>query len=121
MSRFRQIDDKLNHLARKLNATLTKDRPGYPWIFEERRIDWVDNQIKKAIIIQPTFELNGVNSSIWNLINIAWIEKTGVAHKPGWTKMLVDKQDFTEIENNIDELLSQSEKNLSNVKIEDVS
>lgn len=123
MSRFQNIDDKLNHLAAKLNAILTKDRPNYPEAlrtFEERRIDWMENQMRKAIIIQPNFELSKVNSSIWNFINIAWIEKNGVAQKPGWMVELVDKGDFKDIENNIDELLLKSEENLRSVTIEDL-
>ncbi len=74
MSRFKEIDSKLEKLSAKLDAKLTKDRPNSPEVlrtFEERRIDWVDNNICKAIIIQPTFESNGVNSKIWNFINIA--------------------------------------------------
>jgi hypothetical protein len=75
MSRFNLIDDKLSGLANKLNAKLTKDRPEYPEVlrtFEERRIDWNDGEISKAIIIQPNFEATRVNTAIWNLINIAW-------------------------------------------------
>lgn len=76
MSRFKLIDEKLAKLAIKLNAKLTKDRPEYPEAlrtFEERRIDWIKNKICKAIIIQPNFEDIGVNSTIWNFINIAYL------------------------------------------------
>jgi hypothetical protein len=123
MSKFKNIDNKLNTLAIKLNASLSKVRPGYPeglMTFEERRIDWRDGEIRKAIIIQPTFEATGVNSSIWNFINIAWTEKNGLAVKPGWIKTLIDKSDFKEIEENIDNLLFTSEENLKNIRIEDL-
>ena len=124
MNKFQTIDDKLYSFAIKLNATLSKDRPHFPREminFEERRIDWYDNQIKKAIIIQPTFTAKGVDSSLWNFINIAWIEQNGIAIKPGWQSCLIDKKDFSEIEKQIDQLLTKSEQNLKSVEIKDLS
>src|SRR5512139_132699 len=97
MSRFRLIDDKLTNLAIKLNGKLTKDRPEYPEAlrpFEERRIDWIDNKINKAIIIQPNFEANGVNSTIWNFINIAWLFNEGLTKNKKWIENLVEKGKF---------------------------
>jgi hypothetical protein len=122
VSIFKYIDDKLHRFAEKINGTLVKDRSSSPitLTFEERRIDWREGDIRKAIIIQPNFEITGVNSSIWNFINIAWIEKNGLAVKPGWVKELVNKEDFQNIEERIDELLSQSEKNLSGITIDDL-
>jgi hypothetical protein len=123
MSRFDNIDSKLISFASKLNATFKKDRPGYPEAlrtFEERRIDWVEGQIRKAIIIQPTFEASGVNSSIWNLINLAWVERNGIPVLPAWKVVLIEKSDFRKIEDNIDELLIQSESNLKKIEIDDV-
>ncbi len=123
MSRFKNIDVKLDELSARLGTNLTKDRPGSPEVlrtFEERRIDWVEDGINKAIIIQPTFEITGVNLSIWNFINLAWIKKNGVAQKPGWAKNLITKMDFKVIEENIDILLNESLNNLKTIKIEDV-
>jgi hypothetical protein len=123
MSKFAKIDKKLLTLSDKLNATLTKDRPCYPEIlrtFEEIRIDWIENNINKAIIIQPTFESNGVNSKIWNFINIAWYDDAKSINRPQWFKNLVKRKDFTFIENKIDELLSVSENNLKNIEISDL-
>jgi hypothetical protein len=95
MSRFKNIDSKLIDLANKLNARLTKDRPDYPEslrTFEERRIDWVENEIMKAIIIQPNFELNGVNSNIWNFINCAIYDDGWSVSRPKWIEKLVDQK-----------------------------
>ena len=124
MIRFNQIDKKLTELTIKLNAIITKDRPNFIGVlntFEERRIDWIDNQIRKAIIIQPNFELNGVNSNFWNFVIVAWIEKNGIAIKPGWNKRLIDNGKFNDIENNIDELLSSAVDYLKKIKLEDVN
>lgn len=123
MNKFKTIDDKLNSFAIKINATLSKDRPNFPRemvTFEERRIDWCENKIKKAIIIQPTFTEKGVDSSLWNFINIAWMEQNGIAVKPGWQSSLIDKKDFSCIEKKIDQLLSTSEQNLKNIEIKDL-
>ncbi|RUT68548.1 hypothetical protein D0817_20705 [Flavobacterium cupreum] len=123
MSRFKNIDSKLVDLANKLNARLTKDRPNYPEslrTFEERRIDWVENEIMKAIIIQPNFESNGVNSNIWNFINMAIYNDGFSVSRPKWIEKLVDQKDFTFIDDNIDKLLLKSEENLSNISMEDL-
>jgi hypothetical protein len=123
MSRFKFIDNRLSELANKLGAKLTKNRPGYPEalrIFEERRIDWNDDEIRKAIIIQPNFEATGVNSTIWNFINIAWLDDAHSVKKLKWIDILVDKGEFRIIEQNIEELLLKSEENLKKIRREDL-
>jgi hypothetical protein len=123
LSRFENIDWKLDDLANKLNARLTRDRPDYPQnlrTFEERRIHWIDNGIMKAIIIQPNFEVNGVNSNIWNFLNVAIFDDGYSFSRPKWISVLVDKKDFSFIEDNIDELLFKSEENLLNILFKDL-
>ena len=123
MSIFKNIDPILIETSKRLNAKLSKDRPHYPEAlrtFEERRIDWLDNEINKAIIIQPTFEVSGVDSSLWNFVNLAWTKKNGVAQKPGWSKNLVLKEDFDIIEKSIDKLIDESIRNLQCISIADV-
>ena len=120
MSVFSKIDDKLIKLSNRLNATLTKDRPSYPEAlrtFEERRIDWIVNDINRAIIIQPNFEINGVNSEIWNFINIAWYDDAKSINRPQWYRNLAEKEKFENIEKRIDHLLRTSENNLTNIKM----
>ncbi|MEQ9425928.1 MAG: hypothetical protein RJQ09_16000 [Cyclobacteriaceae bacterium] len=123
MSRFYVIDLKLEELTTKLGAKLTKDRPAYPELlrtFEERRIDWIDNEIFKAIIIQPNFESNGVNQKIWNFINIAWADINEDGHRPQWKKLLLEKKKFDVIESSIDNLLMESENNLVRISMDDL-
>jgi len=123
MSVFSKIDDKLVKLSDRLNATLTKDRPSYHEglrIFEERRIDWIVNDINRAIIIQPNFEINGVNSEIWNFINIAWYDDAKSTNRPQWYRNLAEKEKFENIEKRIDHLLRTSENNLTNIKMTDL-
>ncbi len=111
-------------LASKLNATLRKDKPNFPQVlrtFEERRLDWRDIEIRKAIIIQPTFEATGVNSAIWNFINIAWHHDVLSGKTLKWKKILVNKSDFEVIEKNIDALLHQSEENLKKIVFKDLN
>ncbi len=123
MSRFQNIDCKLEGLAQKLKGELTKDRPSYPDVlrtFEERRIDWINDGIMKAIIIQPNFENNGVNSNIWNFSNVAIFDDGYSFSRPKWINILVDQKDFAFIEDNIDELLLKSEENLLNISLKDL-
>ena len=121
MDRFKSIDEKLENLSVKLGAKLTKDRPEYLdtlQTFEERRIDWIDAGIFKAIIIQPTFECSGVNDKLWNLINIAWSQNE--RFRPKWKASLVYRQGFDVIETNIDVLLMKSESNLISIQQKDL-
>jgi hypothetical protein len=122
MSRFKDIDFKLEELSKKLNARLSKDRPGYPEFlqtFEERRIDWESDDIRRAIIIQPTFELAGVDSNLWNFVSVAW-KYEGVSTKR-YRQSLVEKKDFTVIADQIDSLLEESVKTLKGISDKDLS
>lgn len=123
MRRFENIDSKLSQIAKRLNAKLTIDRPGYPNLpqdFEERRIDWIDKEINKAILIQPTFESRGINSSLWNFETVAWYYDEEYNRKQK-IHTLVCKSDFKIIENKVDELLAKAERDLSNVTKNDLS
>ncbi len=123
MSRFSNIDKALEKLADRFKAKLTKDRPDYPKAlrtFEERRIDWIKNDINKAIIIQPTFKAKGVDSSRWNFINIAWYDDAKSANRPQWFKYLAKEVEFKEIEKDIDALISISISNLDNISMDDL-
>lgn len=122
-SRFGDIDSKLEKLSKRLGAILTKDRPEYPQAlrtFEERRIDWTQGKVRKAIIIQPTFEVTGVDSSRWNFINLAWHIDTQFSRKLKWRKTLVEQKAFGKIELVIDTLLEVSESNLISITVEDL-
>lgn len=124
MSHFRKIDKKIKTLADSLNAKLSVNRPNFPDAFirfEERRIDWKDGEIHKAIIIQPTFEGFTINSEIWNLYNIAWINDFSKNPRPTWENYLVKKKPFIVIEKNIDELLSKSKNDLIRIKEADLT
>lgn len=123
MKRFNNIDPIIETFAINLNAKLTKDRPEYPKAlrtFEERRIDWVENDIMKAIIIQPNFENNGVNQNLWNFINVAWFNDGKSFHLLSWNKDLVKEKEFSYIEKSIDNLLAASLENLKTIKLEDL-
>ena len=112
MSIFKHIDLEIEAIGKKLNAKISKDRPGYPEslrTFEERRIDWKDNGINKAIVIQPTFENEGVNSELWNFRLIAW---KGSRSKRKYVDQVIEKSDFKIIESNINELLESGTQRL---------
>ena len=123
MSRFKNIDIKIKKVANQLNAKLSIDRPTYPEplrTFEERRIDWEEDGLNKAIIIQPSFGSTEVDSTKWSFINLAWNKRNGIDQKPGWKVKLIDGKEFKAIEKNINDLLDKSIHNLKSVKYTEV-
>ena len=124
MSVFRKIAPILKSTADKLGDDLTKDRPGYHEslrTFEERRIDWEEDGIRKAIIIQPKFTSKGVDSSFWSLVNVAWIPVERKGGKRAWSRSLIDHQPFDRIESEIKDLLKVSLANLATVTESDLT
>jgi hypothetical protein len=118
MTYLKEIDQQLSRVAKELNAYISKDRIEV----EERRIDWTEDGIQKAIIIQPVFEDLGVNHSLWNFINFAWID-LGIPEKflwPRWEKRLAARVELDYIIGNIEELLSQSIANLKSIDRRDL-
>ena len=131
MSKFKLIDKKLKNFAAVLNAKLAKDGSGFsidgvpvPGEFVEgRRIIWVDGQIGKAIIINPTFfDIPDLSSPAWDFFNVAWLEhgSSALNEKPFWTKYLLKRGEFDVIEKNIDQLLNTSKENLEAIRREDL-
>ena len=121
MSRFINIESIIEQTSYEVEGAISKDRPSYPEAlrtFEERRIDWQDKGLMKAMIIQPTFEASGVNSELWNfrLVSWAWVNKKRVSY----FKELISKRDFKIIENNIQGLLNQGKHILKGVTINDL-
>jgi hypothetical protein len=117
MKRFtNEIDLKLETLAQKINAKASKDRPKYPDVlrtFEERRIDWIDNIINKAIIFQPKFESKGVNEDKWNFSVAAWyFEGTNDLQ---FSEGLVNEKEFESIANQLDQLLLLAVERLAEI------
>lgn len=98
---------------------MTKDRPGYPEAlraFEERRIDWIENGIRKAIIIQPTFEITGVDSTRWNFNLVAW---KGIGTKRlALHETLAHQVKFSEINDDIDLYLEKGVEFLKSITLE---
>jgi hypothetical protein len=123
MSLFKNIDLRLIALSQVLKAELMIDRPHYPEVlrtFEERRIDWMEGYIRKAIIIQPTFEKGKVNEELWNFRNVAWFVMPNPNDKLYWQKDLVVEQPFEVIEKDIERLLEESLKNLVFISFDDL-
>lgn len=125
MNRFHSIDGKLADFAKNCNAQLSdgrefsrKDAGGY----EERRISWTAGEINRMILISqfPFEESSDKESSTWNFINLAWIDKSSSASAPMWQKFLVYKAHFKLITAHIDDLLQKSKENLDAVELKDL-
>ena len=119
MKRFtEQIDLKMRTLANKMNAKVSKDRPEYPQAlrtFEERRIDWIEDNINKAIIFQPNFELKGANEEKWNFGVAAWYFEGTTDLR--FSENLVKETHFESIANQLDQLLIDAVGRLSQINM----
>ena len=119
MTRFTdEIDLKLETLANKMNAKVSKNRPGYPEqlrTFEERRIDWINNNVNKAIIFQPNFESDGVNEEKWNFGVAAWYFQGRIDLR--FSQELVKEKQFDFITNQLDHLLMAAVKCLTEISM----
>ncbi|MBT1706564.1 hypothetical protein, partial [Chryseosolibacter indicus] len=119
MKRFtNEIDLKLETLASKVNAKVSKDRPDYPErlrTFEERRIDWIDHTINKAIIFQPNFESKGVNEEKWTFSVAAWYFEGTTDLR--FSEDLVKEKPFESIANQLDRLLIDAVDRLAKINM----
>ncbi|WP_303310799.1 hypothetical protein [Hymenobacter sp. BT730] len=121
MGLFDNIDIILERYADEQNAVLTKNRKDtsvYLFKFEERRIDWQHNEVNLAVIIQHDFSENGVDTSKWNFVNVAW--KDIGPNRFASDRNLVNSADFRQIEMHIEELLRESVIYLNNIEFEDL-
>lgn len=125
--RFHLIDGKLLEFASRHKAKLSTvwaksqrhdtDRSD---LFLVRHIVWSDGRFDKAVMIAPHNDLNGVDTNVWDFSILAWLENTQLVANPSYENFLVNRVEFRVIEKNIDQLLSRSEKNLMQVKVEDL-
>lgn len=118
-----KLDPQIMRVVNRLGAKLSIDRPLYPEplrTFEERRIDWLDNGVHKAIIIQPTFELAGVNAELWNFTILAWDLTPSGTRNNSWVKKVIHQQDFCKIENGIVDLLNNAVNDLEKISKKDL-
>ena len=85
-----------------------------------RHHPWIENGINKAILIQPNFEIDGINSKKWNLTLVAWTYNH-IEDRIQWIDYLVEEKNFEVIENNIEDFLKISYKKLKSIKIDNLS
>ncbi|RZJ94343.1 MAG: hypothetical protein EOO60_03255 [Hymenobacter sp.] len=86
--------------------------------FEERRIDWQQDGINRAIIIQPDFRATGVDTTKWNFRAVAW---QGSAHKKQTADYdFATSVAFQAIEERIDSLLSEARTYLNTIQASDL-
>lgn len=119
MNYFKGIDSSLNSLASKLGGRVSYDRPSFPNPIPERRIDWTTGEMKKAIIIQPTFTSSGIDLNAWNYTIVAWMNE--FTNRKQYVSNLVDKKEIELIQNSIVELLRKSESILEDISESDLT
>ncbi|UOQ53579.1 hypothetical protein [Hymenobacter cellulosivorans] len=119
MSVFAHIDERLEQFAAAQHTVLTRNRKGFS-DFEERRIDWQRDGFNLAVIIQPTFELKGVDTSKWNVRVVAWKNISSGSGRLAVGQDLVVGRPFPEIEARIDELLDEAGTYLNSLHSRDL-
>jgi hypothetical protein len=127
---FKQIDNKLNLIAKRLGTTVATSVGGHGFDGIEvpkdklmiRQILWVDGSIGKGIIIDQNFENRNIDKPDWDFINIAWLQdgESNSKGRPFLKKDLLKKVKFEKIESSIDKLLKESLENLAAVKKSDL-
>lgn len=125
--RFQNIEGKLQEFAEKHDAKIStvwskiqKHDPEGSDSFLVKHIVWNDNRLGKAVFIQQHSDINGVDTTAWDLSNLAWLQDTQAIVKPTFVKNLLTKVNFQIIEKDIVQLLSKSDKVLLAVKLEDL-
>jgi hypothetical protein len=120
MSVFIQLEAQLKQCAAEQQAVLTQDRQGMSlrFGFEERRIDWQQDGINRAIIIQPDFLETGVDTTKWNFSAVAW---QGSGHE----KRTIDYElatsvAFQAIAERVDSLLLEARTYLNAIQASDL-
>ena len=123
--KFEHIERRLQKFAIKYNAKLStvwskleRHDPDGSDSFLVKHIVWTDGRLGKAVIIQQHNDIKGVDTTAWDILNLAWLEDTQLIAKPTYVKYLLTKVDFQIIERNIEQQLNKSEKSLSMVKVD---
>ena len=96
--KFQNIDGKLQEFAEKHNAKIStvwskvqKHNPDGSDSFLVRHIVWNDDGFGKAVFIQQHSDINGVDTTVWDFSNIAWLQDTQATAKPTFVKNLLTK------------------------------
>lgn len=125
MNTFTSIDDKLNEFAEKHNAEIHTREIGFDGQpkdeIEIRKIIWFDDKFLKAIFILPQSVSDPSSFSLWGFEILAVFKDPKAPQSDlSWMHHLLLDVPFQEIENQIDYLLTESERRLSAFKVEDM-
>ena len=126
MSLFAQVDAHLMQCAAEQQAVLTQNRGGMSLLawgpnhssFEERRIDWQQDGINRAIIIQPDFLATGVDTTRWNFRAVVW-QDSGHQKRTA-CQNLATSVPSKYIEERIERLLAEACTYLNNIRVSDL-
>jgi hypothetical protein len=125
--RFQNIDVQLQEFAEKHSAKISTvwskiqnhDPDGLD-SFLVKHIVWNDGRFEKAILIRQHNDISGVDTTVWDFTNVAWLKDTQASAKPTFVKNLLTKVEFQIIEKDIEGLLSISETVLGAIKAQDL-
>lgn len=126
-NKFQLIHGKLQRFADKHGAKIStvwgkveRHNPDGSDSYLVKHIVWYDGRYGKGVFIQQHHSIERVDTTAWDISNIAWLQDTQSIVKPTYEKKLLSRVDFRIIERDIEKLLQESEEVLSQVKEKDL-
>ena len=118
------LDSALDKFAKshqtKVLYPKTKYYPPVEISLEEREVSWINVSIAKAVIIKPYTTNLGPKSDAWDFYILAWIIDASTLEKPFREFCLLKNADINTLKSKIEDLLSQAEQKLKDIKLEDL-
>ena len=120
------LDDALERFAKKHHTQVAAPKSTYyPPVensdsLENREISWMDGPIAKAILIQPHQTATERKSDAWDFCILAWIKDAQTWEKPHLRFLLLRNAGINTLTSKIEDLLSQAEQKLNDIKPEDI-
>jgi hypothetical protein len=94
--------------------------PPVEFSLENREISWMDGPIAKAILIRPHTTNLGPKSDSWDFYIIAWIMDATTPEKPFREYYILRNAGIDTLKSKIEDLLSQADQRLKDIKLEDL-
>lgn len=118
------LDSALDRFANKHQTQVKSPNieyyPPVNVVVENRHINWKDGSIEKAIVIVPHQTPQEVKSDAWDFIVLAWVPDAPSREKPFRESYLLKNADIDTLKSKIEDLLSQAEQQLKDIKLEDL-
>jgi hypothetical protein len=118
------LDSALDRFAKshqtQINSPNIEYYPPIKFKLENREISWMDGSIAKAVLIKPHQNSQEVQPDAWDFLVLAWIKDSPTQEKPFHEFYLLKNASIDTLKSKIEDLLSQAEQKLKDIKLEDL-